>query len=85
MKTACETLGVLALIAALLGPLFVLAKDERAAPKPGKRAELKGARLTERVPDKARSRGTNTVYVAGRTFPLMFSRPQKTPPAKGPK
>lgn len=79
MRTALQTAGMLLVMAALLAPLIVLAKAEK-PPKAGKqdrRFERDGNRIVEKIKDKAASKGTNTVYRAGRTFTLMFSRPDK--------
>lgn len=79
MKTALQTAGILFVIAALLAPLIVLAKDEKTpkAAKPERRYERDGNRIVEKIKDKSASKGTNTVYRNGRTFPLMFSRLNK--------
>ena len=76
MRTAIETLAILAVMTLLLAPLCVLAKDEKGAAKPGRRIERDGDRLVEKLQDKSKSKGTNVVWKTGRTFPLMFSRPE---------
>lgn len=77
MRTAFETLAILAVMTLLLAPLFSMAKDEKDKEgKPGRRIERDGNRLVEKIQDKGRSKGTNVVWKTGRTFPMMFSRPE---------
>lgn len=86
MRTALQTAGILFVMAALLAPLIVLAKADKPAKydKPERRYERSGNRIIEKVKDHAASKGTNTVYRTGRTFPLMFSRAtQKSGGKKG--
>lgn len=75
MKTAFQTLGILVAMAALLAPLFALAKADKPVltAKPERRYERAGNKIVEKIKDKDRSKGTNTVYRTGRSFPLMFS------------
>lgn len=78
MRTALEVLGGLALVMLLLTPMAIFAKDEQrvAAAKEARRIERDGNKLVEKIEDRGRSKGTNIVYRTGRTFPLMFSRPE---------
>lgn len=84
MKTFLDTLVVLALIIILLAPMFTLAKDEVRKPSKDRKAEFNGPRnkLVEKVKDKSRSKGTNTVYKTSREFPLMFSAPPRRKPSE---
>lgn len=70
-------------MAAALCPLMLLAKDEarppvKPAPKAERRAEFSAARLTQKVRRKPDAKNTNE-WAAARSFPVMFSRPDKRP------
>ena len=83
MRTAIETMAILAVMTLLLAPLCVLAKDEKdKSGKPARRIERDGDRLVEKLQDKSKSKGTNVVWKTGRTFPLMFARPAQNKPGK---
>lgn len=72
----------LLLLLILMAPLVILSKDATRKPK-DRKAEFNASRnrLVEKVKDKGRSKGTNTVYRTAREFPLMFSIPPRHSPS----
>ena len=78
MRIAFQTLGILVSMAALLVPMILFAAADKPVliVTPERRYERDGNKIVEKVKDRSASKGTNTVYRTGRSFPLMFSAPR---------
>ena len=63
-----------AFILLFLGFIFSANAKESSAAKQEKKAEFSGSKLVEKIkqPKKPGDKSTNEVWIAGRTFPLMF-------------
>jgi hypothetical protein len=70
---AIQVVGILLSMTLLIAPLFVLAKDEKPV-KSERKIEVKGNRISEKIKDEKKSKGTNVVWKTGREFPTMFVR-----------
>lgn len=59
-------------ILSILAVLPILAAKPEASPSRERKAERQDRKVVELILDKKATKGTNTVYRTGRTFPLMF-------------